>query len=188
MNISKLLIAPAVVALLAACGSDSSDSSDFSDGGDGDVEVSEAWVREPAEGQPNAAGYGTITNNTGDEIVLVGASAAITATFELHETTMNDDGTMSMEEVESGFTIAPGDSLTLEPGGPHVMMLGIDAEEFSDELDLTFVFDGSDPVTVPAEVRAVDGEAMDESQDGHEMDDMEEGEPETTEFPDPMDE
>ena len=181
----KKLSAPFVVAVLsvgaAACGS----SGDATDTGSGDaseqpasgaVTVSDAWVREPADGQTLAAGYGTITNGTDDAITLISASAPITATFEIHETSMSDDGNMSMSEKEGGFEIAAGDSFTLEPGGPHVMMLDIDPTEFDGPIDLTFVFDSTE-VTTSAELRAI-GDAMEdmdgmEEMDGMEMDEME---------------
>ena len=124
----------------------------------GEVTITDAWIREPAEGQTVAAGYGTITNGTDEAITLVGASAPLTATFEIHETSVGDDGTMSMSEKDGGFEIAAGESFTLEPGGPHVMMREIELAEFSGTIDLTFVFD-STQVTVRAEVRSI-GDAM----------------------------
>ena len=165
MNTSnlRLLAAPALVlglaTGLAACGDDSDDAAET-----GSVSITDVWVRQPAEGQPNSAGYGTITNESGSEITLIGASADIQATFEIHETVMDDDGVMSMQEQEDGFAIAAGETFTLEPGGPHVMMLGIDPADFEgDGFDLTFVFDGADDVTEFAQIRAVEGMAeMDE--------------------------
>lgn len=179
MNASlRVLLAPCAAAALAvglvACGDDDDD-------GGGSVEITEVWVRQPAEGQPNAAGYASITNTGDDEVTLVGASAPVTATFEIHETLMNEDGTMGMQEKAGGFAIAAGETLVLEPGGPHVMMLGVDPAEFTGDLDLTFVFDGVDPVTEVAELRVISGDAMgdmdmdDMEHDDGEMDDMEGG-------------
>ena len=163
----RLLAVPAAVLGLswgiAACGDDSDDAADV-----GAVTVTDAWIRMPAEGQPNSAGYGTITNETGADITLIGASADIQATFEIHETVADDDGVMSMQEREEGFSIADGESFTLEPGGPHVMMLGIDPADFESEgFDLTFLFDSADDVTEFAEIRAVEGmgEMEDDMQD-----------------------
>jgi copper(I)-binding protein len=151
------LLAPlAAVALasgLVACGDDDDDSGDDA----GSVTVEAAWVRQPAEGQTASAGYAVVTNTSDGEITLVGASTddlSVDA-VEIHETLMADDGTMSMQEREAGFTIAPGESLTLEPGGPHVMMLGIDPAALTDDIDLTLEFEGADPVTVTAELREI---------------------------------
>ena len=102
----------------------------------------------------------------------------MSATVEIHETMMGDDGTMSMQEREDGFAIADGETFVLEPGGPHVMMLGIDPAEFTEGFDITFVFDNGDEVTVAAELRAIgmDDTAMGDMDDGEmddgEMDDM----------------
>ena len=171
----KKLSAPLLVAALsvgaAACGT-SEDADDVGSGdaaeqsASGEVTITDAWVREPADGQTLAAGYGTITNGGDETITLTGASAPITATFEIHETSMSDEGTMSMSEKEGGFEIAAGDSFTLEPGGPHIMMLDIDPSDFTGPIDLTFLFDTTE-VTVPAELRAI-GDAM----EGMDMDEM----------------
>lgn len=180
-NRTRTLLTPIAVAAIAvgvaACGDDDGDS-DASDasggvGGSGEVVVTDPWVRQPAEGQPNAAAYGVITNETDDEVTLVGASVdgVGVETIEIHETLTDDEGTMSMQEKEGGFAIAAGDSFVLEPGGPHVMLLGIDPAEFTSSIELTLEFDGADPVTVSAEVRAIDGDAMGDM-DHDDMDDM----------------
>lgn len=171
-SIATPFLAAALLFGAAACGSD--DTSSDAGSGDsaeeavtGDVTVTDPWVREPADGQTLAAGYGTITNGTDDTITLVGASASITATLEIHETSVNDEGTMSMAEKEGGFEIAAGESFALEPGGPHVMMLDIDPTEFDEAIALTFEFDSTE-VEVEAEIRSI-GEAMDDM-DMDEMD------------------
>jgi copper(I)-binding protein len=176
----KKLSAPLIAAVLsigaAACGA-SDDSSDASSGdateqpASDEVTVTDAWVREPADGQTLAAGYGTVTNGSDDTITLIGASAPITAIFEIHETSVSDEGTMSMSEKDGGFEIAAGESFTLEPGGPHVMMMGIDPAEFGGPIDLTFLFDSTE-VTVEAELRSIgdatemDDDSMEEMEDG----------------------
>jgi len=184
-NSSKYLIAPfAALALtfsLAACGSDDDSGSEASSDG---VTVTEAWVREPASGQMVSAAYGTIENGSGEDITLVGASVPIQGMIEIHETTMDDDGSMSMSEKEGGFLIADGETFVLEPGGPHVMMMEIEPAEITGTIDVTFIFDNGSEVVAAAEVRALDmgdmGE-MDEMDDGEmdEMDDMDDGEMES---------
>jgi copper(I)-binding protein len=165
---SLLLAGVAVVAFAGvACGSDD-------DGGD--IVVADAWIREPAEGAANSAAYATIANETGDEVTLVGASVPVSATVEIHETLMGDDGTMSMQEREDGFAIADGETFLLEPGGPHVMMLGIDPSEFTEGFDVTFEFDNGDEITVPAELRAIGMDDMDDmNMDDGSMDEMDDG-------------
>lgn len=166
----KTFLAPvAAVALifsLAACGDDD-------DSAGGDVTVTEAWVRQPAEGQTTSAAYGVVTNDGDETITLVGGAVEFDATVEVHETMMDDEGVMMMQEREGGFEIAAGDSFTLEPGGPHVMMLDIDPADIVDPVAVTFVFDDGSEVTVDAEVRALDMDMdMDHDGDMDDMDDM----------------
>ena len=172
---SKYLIAPfAALALtfsLAACGSDD-DASDSSEevAADG-VTITDAWVRQPADGQTVSAAYGTIQNDSGEDITLVGASVPVQGMVEIHETIMGDDGAMSMQEKEDGFLVADGETFVLQPGGPHVMMMQIEPEEITGTIDVTFIFDNGAEVTVPAEVRTLDGMSdmdgdMDDDMDG----------------------
>ena len=131
----------------------------------GDIAVTHAWVRQPAEGQTASAAYGTITNNGDADITLIGGSVPFDATVEIHETLMDDEGTMQMQEREDGFVIAAGATFELEPGGPHVMMLDIDAADFVDDVEVTLIFDDGTELTVTAPVRSIDGMDMDDDMD-----------------------
>ncbi|HSL73661.1 MAG TPA: copper chaperone PCu(A)C [Ilumatobacteraceae bacterium] len=140
----------------------------------GDLSVSGAWVRQPAEGQTLSAAYGTITNDGDADVTLVGASVQFDATVEIHETLMGDDGTMQMRERDEGFVIPAGGSFVLEPGGPHIMLIDIDPADITDSVDVTLIFDDGTELTVTAEVRALDGMDMDgdmDMDDDMEMDD-----------------
>jgi copper(I)-binding protein len=143
----------------------------------GDITVTDAWVRQPAEGQTASAAYGMITNNGDTDITLVGGSVPFGATVEIHETLMDDSGTMQMQEREDGFVIAAGETFTLEPGGPHIMMLDIDPADFVGEIDVTMIFDDGTELTVTAPVRSIDGMDM---ETGDDMDDMDDDMTETT--------
>ena len=176
---NKFLIAPIAAAALtfslAACGSDSDSGVDAtSETSTADVTVTGAWIREPADGQSVSAAYGVITNNGDEEITLVGASAPIEGTVEIHETIMEDDGTMSMQERTEGFLVPAGGEVTLEPGGSHVMIMGIDPTEIVGTIDVTFIFDSGLEVVAPAEVRTLDGEMGDMDDGEMEDEDMDE--------------
>ena len=126
----------------------------------GDITVTGAWVREPAEGQTLSAGYGTITNNGDADVTLVGASVPFDATVEIHETTTDADGTMMMQEVPEGFVVPAGGSFTLEPGGPHIMLIDIDPADITGTIELTMIFDDGTEVTVGAPVKPLDMSEM----------------------------
>lgn len=121
----------------------------------GDITVTDVWMREPAEGQTLAAAYGTITNGGDADVRLVSASVPFDATVEIHETIMGDDGSMQMQEVPEGFVVPAGGSFTLEPGGPHIMLIDIDPADITGTIDVSMVFDDGTEITVGAPVRSL---------------------------------
>ena len=122
----------------------------------GDIAVTGAWVREPAEGQTLSAAYATITNNGDADVTLVGASVPFDATVQIHETITGADGSMQMQEVPEGFVVPAGGSFSLEPGGPHIMMIDIDPADIVGTIDVTMIFDDGTEVTVGAPVKTLD--------------------------------
>ena len=122
----------------------------------GDITVTGVWMREPAEGQTRTATYGTITNNGDVDVTLVAASVPLDVTVEIHETITADDGTMQMQEVPEGFVVPAGGSFTLEPGGPHIMLIDIDPADIVGTIDVTMIFDDGTEVTVGAPVKPLD--------------------------------
>jgi copper(I)-binding protein len=143
----------------------------------GDITVTDVWVREPAEGQTLSAAYGTIMNNGDADVTLVSASVPFEATVEIHETIMGDDGSMQMQEVPEGFVVPAGGSFTLEPGGPHIMLIDIDPADITGTIDVTMVFDDGTEVTVGAPVRplAMDDMSSDMSDGADDMTETTEG-------------
>ena len=62
--------------------------------------------------------------------------------IEMHQATMTADGVMQMRKVKGGLPIDPGASLVFEPGGTHLMLLGLeDALNAGEQLLLTLEFD-----------------------------------------------
>jgi periplasmic copper chaperone A len=99
----------------------------------------------------------TIANksNTGD--LLKSARTPRAKSVELHQSTMTADGVMQMRKVEGAIPIEAGESLVLQPGGTHLMLLGIeDALKAGEQLILTLEFAnaGSVDVVVPVSANA----------------------------------
>ena len=190
-NATPIRIAAAVIALTllaAGCGSDGSDATNDSDTSSDittadtavddaapAVGISDPWSRKPAEGQTATAVYGVVSNPTDADIQVTAVSTDVTETAELHQTLTDDEGVMSMQEVPEGFTVPAGGEFTFEPGGPHMMLLGIDPATYPAEVELTLSFDGADPLTFTAEVREAEMDTDDMGAEGGDMDDMEEG-------------
>ena len=143
---------------LAACTGGAPDSTadgdDTDSAADGDagpetaLTVSDPWVKAAEEGMTSA--FGTLTNDTDRDLVLIGARTEASAHVELHETTDDGSGGMSMQEKEGGFPLAAGEQLVLEPGGHHLMLMDLTAPLLpGDEVELILEFeDGTEhPLT-----------------------------------------
>ncbi|WP_119067693.1 copper chaperone PCu(A)C [Aggregatilinea lenta] len=99
------------------------------------------------------AAYMTITNNADEDDVLTGVTCADAREVQIHETTMNGD-VMQMRPLTDGLTIPADSSVTLEPGGFHMMLIGIDAAfEPGQTVELVLTFASGKELTVDAEVR-----------------------------------
>ena len=81
------------------------------------------WIRAMPPGQPMTAGYGKITNNSSEPTTILGASVTFADKVEFHETVTVDDA-VRMQPMAS-ITLQAGESLTLAPGGAHLMIMGI---------------------------------------------------------------
>ncbi|MFK7976779.1 MAG: copper chaperone PCu(A)C [Halioglobus sp.] len=82
-----------------------------------------AWVRAMPPSHSMTAAYVSIVNETDSAFGIVGATADVARVAEIH-TTRNVDGFMQMEQLE-GLAIAPGERVELEPGGTHIMLMGL---------------------------------------------------------------
>lgn len=56
---------------------------------------------------------------------LIGASSPISERAKLHIHSMDDQGVMRMREIDGSITLPGRNAIRLEPGGMHVMLLGI---------------------------------------------------------------
>lgn len=92
----------------------------------GSVVVAQPWSRATAPGAANGAAYLTLSNDGSTADRLVAASAPVAAKVELH-THLMDNGVMRMRPVEGGIDVDPGAPVVLQPGGLHVMLMGLKA-------------------------------------------------------------
>lgn len=114
-----------------------------------EVTVDEAYVRGVPPGQPNSAAFMQITNRGGVDHALVGGSSPAAKVVELHTHTM-EGGMMRMRQVEK-IDLPAGETVALQPGGLHVMLIGLQQKLKPDEaIELTLKFeDGSEVVLNP---------------------------------------
>lgn len=88
--------------------------------------VSEAWARPAARGGSGVV-YLTLTNHGGTAERLIRAKTPVAGMAMLHETRMAAGGVMRMRDV-AGIDIPAGRSVTLAPGGLHIMLSGLEED------------------------------------------------------------
>lgn len=108
------------------------------------------------------AGYMTITNTgTGDD-TLVAVESGFPKTM-IHKTTM-EDGVMKMRHQKGGVPIPAGETVSFEPGGLHIMFMGLEAPLKDGEKNTaTLVFEKAGKVEVVFNVEKRSNKAMDHS-------------------------
>lgn len=123
--------APVAVLALAACSSGPSTPSSAAPGA-APLTVTDGWCKStdsmPAMSKEMTGCFGTLVNGTDKELKITGGSTDAAMMVELHETVKNASGQMQMQPVKDGYLIPAGGSLTLKPGGNHVMLMKLKSE------------------------------------------------------------
>jgi copper(I)-binding protein len=162
----SLALAGGLVLGAAACGdSDDEEATTTTAAASAEgIAVSDAWCRTSPAMTTAGACYLQIENGSGEADALVAASAPspVAARTELHETamaegpgtTMGGTGMMTMTPVDR-IELPAGQTVSLEPGGYHVMLLELAAPlEAGSAVALTLSFERAPEQTVDAEVRS----------------------------------
>ncbi|HZL61360.1 MAG TPA: copper chaperone PCu(A)C [Pseudolabrys sp.] len=90
----------------------------------GGLKISAPWARATPKGASVGGGYMKITNTGTAPDRLVGGSTDISGSFEVHEMKMEGD-VMKMRPVAGGLEIKPGQTVTFDPSGYHVMFVDL---------------------------------------------------------------
>ncbi len=104
-------------------------------------------------GSGNGAAFFTVTNNGAEADRLVSVSTPAATVSEIHEV-VDNNGVQEMRPLENGLEIPAGATVTLAPGGYHIMMIGLTQDlnaGMTFELTLTFEKAGEVTVTVPVQ-------------------------------------
>lgn len=104
--------------------------------------------------------YLSITNNGDETDRLVKVESDVAMSVEIHNVEMKD-GVMQMQHMPEGVEIPAGESLDLEPGSWHIMMIGLhesllDGEAFT--ATLHFEHAGEVEITVPIYINEPDAD------------------------------
>lgn len=117
------------------------------------IVVEGAWVRENIPPQKVTGAY-LVLKNSGEATALVSASTDVADVTELHVMTAQEN-VMRMRRVER-IPVPEGGVTMLQPGGNHLMLIGLTRDLKSGELiDLTLEFAQGQKMVVQAEVKKV---------------------------------
>jgi len=114
--------------------------------------VENAWLRSPPPGGEVTAAYFTVRNPGSTALVVRGVESPVAMHAMLHETTVVD-GQSRMRERER-LEIPPNGTLTLEPGGLHVMLHGLRRPlAVGERVPLVLLLEDGGRIEITAEVR-----------------------------------
>lgn len=133
------------------------------------VNAQDVWAKAAPEGDMSAM-FGRLTNDGDQTVTIVSVSSDEATEMQLHETVMGDDGSMKMQEKGGGFTIEPGATLTLEPGGNHLMYMELTAPlQAGADSTVTLTFSDNSTLDLSGAIREYSG-AHEEYVPDHAMD------------------
>lgn len=117
-----------------------------------DLSIEDAWARPGTQGTMSAA-YFVINNSTDQDDELLQVDSDIAENVEMHLSTMQDDGTMTMIQQES-IPVPALSSTELKPGGLHIMLIGLTEDLRPDDvLNLSLQFKNAGLLNVEVTVR-----------------------------------
>ncbi|MEV1129050.1 copper chaperone PCu(A)C [Agromyces sp. NPDC049794] len=120
------------------------------------VTLTDGWAKAAETGM--TAVFGELENTGSEDLVVVAVETDAAQSAELHEMVDDGGGTMTMREKDGGFPLDAGDHLHLEPGGNHIMLLGIAAPLLAgDEVAVTITFDDGSTLEATVPVKDYDG-------------------------------
>ncbi len=113
-----------------------------------EVVVEDAWSRASIGMTRPGAAYMKIHNAGVETEVLIGLRTDLALKPEIHLSSISDKGVSSMLPAGE-IKIAPGETIELEPGGLHVMLMGLQQPMMErDTFLLTLLFADDNEVTV----------------------------------------
>ena len=116
------------------------------------LSVRGAWVAEALPGQSMTAAYMIIENEGDVDEELLSVDSEVAERVELHKIEQQGE-MMRMRRVDS-MVIGPGEEVALEPGGLHIMLIGLTREiKEGDTVEFKLTFESGANLTVSAPVK-----------------------------------
>jgi copper(I)-binding protein len=121
----------------------------------GSIHIAQPWARATPKGATSGAAYMTITNKgpASDRVNCVSSDAS--GQCQIHSMT-TEGGVMKMRAAEGGLEIKPGETVTLQPSGFHVMLVALKHPlEQGQTVKATLKFDHAGTVDVEYPIAAI---------------------------------
>lgn len=110
-------------------------------------------------GKAMTGSFMTLTNNSNEDVTLVGGSSPVAGIVEIHEVIGG-----VMHNASDGLVIPANGTVELRMGGWHVMLMELNqALNAGDEVDMTLEFSNGETLTFKAPVKTI---AMDDEKYG----------------------
>jgi copper(I)-binding protein len=123
--------------------------------GSEDVVVDSAWARASIGVNRPGAAYMTIRNTSDEAVTLIGIRTDLAMMPDIHQTSTNAEGVSSMAPAGE-IEIAPGEAVSLEPGGLHAMLMRLQRPMIKGEnFSLTLIFSDGGEITVEVPILAI---------------------------------
>ena len=119
----------------------------------GELRIDDPWARATPPGTTVSGGFLTVRNLGGRDDRLVAVRSSASREVQIHEV-RSDDGMMRMRELADGLAIPAGASVSLQPGGYHLMFIQPQRPFVGGDVVLaTLVFEHAGEVEVSFQVR-----------------------------------
>ena len=129
------------------------------------VEVKDAWIRTPVQGQKSTGAFMKITAT--ENMKLVAISTPVAGVAEVHEMKMEGD-IMKMRAVKGGLDLPAGKTVELSPGGYHLMVMDLKAAlPKGSTVPFTLVFKDAKGTESKVELKVPVALSLDASQHTH---------------------
>jgi copper(I)-binding protein len=116
------------------------------------LNIESAYVTALIPGQEVSAGYISISNSGDQDQVLQSFNSSAAHMVQLHEVAISS-GIMSMDKVDE-LVLPAGGSINMQPGGLHLMIMGVDKEAFAgDSVDMQISFANGEVIDINMPVR-----------------------------------
>jgi copper(I)-binding protein len=125
----------------------------------GTLTISGAFTRATLPNAPVGGGFLTIVNNGANADRLISANSPAAGEVQIHEMKMEGE-VMKMRELPDGLEIPPGGSISLSPGGVHLMFTKL-SQRFVEgqKVPVTLTFQNAGSVTLDLSVAGVGADA-----------------------------